>query len=154
MPKCRYAHCKHVGEPVDKEKGVHVGSAYYHEDCYKEKELLREIERYYIDNFERDPIMQALRKVINTIVFTQGKSPEFLMYALRYTKSNNIPLKHPAGIYYLMKDEKIIESWVAHTNRKKVNFDFPQVEDLKPEAGYVNNSGKRGWGNRILSRGV
>lgn len=150
MPKCRYSHCKHEGIPVDKESGVHVGSAYYHQDCFKEKELLREIERYYIQNFEKDPIMQALRSVINKIVFTQGKSPEFLMYALRYTKANNIPLKHPAGIFYLMKDEKIVDSWNKYLNKKKPVPKFAEVEDLKPVEGYGAQTSS-GFG-RILRR--
>lgn len=155
MPKCRYAHCKHIGEPVDKEKCVHIGNAYYHEDCYKEKETLGIIEKYYIDNFERNPIIQALRKVINTIIFKHGNSPDFLLYALRYAKENHIPLKHSAGIYYLVKDEKIKEAWQSFNNKKKrIEYNFSDVDDLKPVEGYVNNSRKLGWEKRILSRGV
>ena len=147
MPKCRYSHCKHEGVPVNKEDGVCVGKSYYHIDCYQEKELLREIERYYIENFDSNPIMGALRKVINTIVFSQGKTPEFLMFALRYAKSNRIPLTHEAGIYYVVRDKEIINSW--NKKRPTPQFEFNDVSDLETVDGYSTTQTKSGF-NRIL----
>ena len=144
--KCRSTHCKHPDEPLRREDAYKVGSAYYHKDCFMEKELLRKIEKYFIDNFDKQPIMQALRKVINTIVYTQGNSPELLMYALRYAKENNIALRHPAGIYYVMKNTKMLESWHKYLNKKKVDFDFGEVEDLKSVVGYNNSRQTNGFG--------
>lgn len=147
--KCHSPHCKHPDEPLKREEAHRAGKYYYHEDCYREKELLRDIERFYIDNFDSQPIMQQLRRVINTIVYTQGNPPNLMMYALRYAKENGIALRHPAGIYYVMKNTKMLESWHKLMKKKKVEFEFAEVEDLKPVVGYNNPKQTSGFG-RIL----
>lgn len=138
--KCRYAHCKHESAMIKRDEAVKSGNAFYHQDCYEEKQALHEIERYYIDNFELQPIVAQLRKTINNIIFTKHCDPEFLLFAMRYAKINHVPVKHPAGLYYLIKDDKIVEEWDHYQARKALKeisrSEFAVNEDLTPVSGY------------------
>ena len=40
---CKYSHCLHNNREIEKEKAVRVGNAYYHSDCLKTKEDIKEI---------------------------------------------------------------------------------------------------------------
>ena len=40
---CKYSHCLHSNREIEKEKAVRVGNAYYHSDCFKTKEDIKEI---------------------------------------------------------------------------------------------------------------
>ena len=150
MPKCRYKHCKHEGTPVD-ETGVRVGNAYYHKDCFEEKENINRIIDFYVNNFDPEPIFTSLRKTINNIVYGKKKDPLFVLFALRYAKSNNIKINHPGGIYYVLKNENMLEAWKKHTTPVVRQEDFKPVEDngLEKVEGY-NNFGKRNGFSRIL----
>lgn len=135
--KCRYAHCKHESELIKRDEAVKAGALFYHNDCYEEKQMLHEIERYYIDNFEFQPIIAQLRKTINNIVFTRKCEPAFLLYAMKYAKANHIPVKHPAGLYYLIKDDDIKSQWDGCNTKKNVKkHEFIVNDNLTPIAGY------------------
>ena len=81
--KCRWSHCKHGGE-VDKSEAVQVGSAYYHKDCYTEKKSIEDISAVYTERVDPNPIIPAIRKVINDLVFNKGYDAEYLLYAVKY----------------------------------------------------------------------
>ena len=135
--KCRYAHCKHESAMIKRDEAVKAGTLFYHNDCYEEKQMLHEIERYYIDNFEFQPIIAQLRKTINTIIFTKKCEPAFLLYAMKYAKANHLPVKHPAGLYYLVKDDGIKAQWESGIAKKKAKkHEFIVEDELIPVAGY------------------
>jgi len=138
--KCRYAHCKHDGEKIRRDEAIKVGAAYYHPDCYAEKEKLHEIEKYYIEHFDMSPIMSMLRKTINNIIFTKKMDPDYVIYAMKYAKTNHIPVRNPAGLYYITKDWKIETEWEKHLEKKNqakvAKMEFKVEDDLKPVEGY------------------
>ena len=150
MPKCRYSHCKHEGTPVD-ETGVRIGSVYYHKDCYEEKEAVVAIIDFYVNNFDPDPIFTVLRKTINNIVYGKKTDPAFVLFALRYAKSNNIGIYNPAGIYYVLKNRNMLDAWKKHTAPVIKQEDFKTIEDngLVKIDGY-SSFGKRGGFTKIL----
>lgn len=135
--KCHYTHCKHEDINIPKEEAVKDGGNYYHADCLEERMTLREIENFYIQNFEEDPVMSLLRKTINRIVFDQGMDPKYVLFSLGYAKKNNIPLRHPAGIYYIVNDHEIINEWKRITAQQAIaGFKFEATTELQPVAGY------------------
>lgn len=151
--KCRYSHCKHGDEPLRREDAIKDGRSYYHKDCLDEKSNLHNIEQYYIDNFDSQPIMSFLRKTINSIVFNKNTDTGFLLYCLQYAKRNHIPLRSPAGMYYLIKDQKIIGEWKEQERKrnaevlKKAEFN---IEDGYSQIdGYINMGKTAGFG-RVL----
>ena len=150
--KCFYPHCKHGGEQMKREDAVKYNNHYYHPDCFKEREELHEIEQYYIENFESEPIMSLLRKMINDIVFKRKYSTEYVLFALKYAKANNIPLKHPQGMVYIMKNSRVKSAWDYNQKQKdlrtvaKTEF---KVEDNLTKVGGYGSSKSKGFG-RIL----
>ena len=93
--KCRYAHCKHPGEEMNKEDAIKAGNAYYHKDCYEEKIQINEIVSFYTSNLRQESYHGATPQDNQQLIFDRKYTTDFLMYALRYTrKLNNIPLKH------------------------------------------------------------
>ena len=150
--KCRYSHCKHDGKPIRREDAAKSGSSYYHKDCLIEKNLICDIMDYYVENFDKTPIMSLLRKTINTIVYNKNYDAEYLMFCLRYAKLNNIPINHPAGLHYLVKNYKIINAWESHLRDKAAKevakTEFVVSDDLTRKEGYGTLT-KSGFG-RIL----
>lgn len=130
--KCRYSHCLHETKDIAEGEEVLVGKGtYYHKDCYELKESIKAIIDYYVENFDKDPIYAQLTKTINNIVFHKNKTPAFVLYALHYAKWAHIPLRHPAGIYYLIKDDKIITAWKSTVAKKKAAEEVKRLNETE-----------------------
>ena len=114
--KCRYNHCRHASTEVDKDEAVKVGNKYYHPDCFREKELLNKIVETYMQYVDPNPVMVQLRNIINKIVFGDGVEPEFIIFAIQKSK-----IKHPPGLYYIVKDESLIKEWNAMKAKKEMS---------------------------------
>lgn len=114
--KCRWSHCKHGGE-VSKEEAVHVGNMYYHKDCFQEKSNIDQIIELYKARVDPDPIIPALRKVINDLIFKKGFDSGYVLYALQYCMDNGWNLRYPAGMYYVVKNDSAKAAW---DNKKRI----------------------------------
>lgn len=151
--KCRYSHCKHADEPLRREDAIKIGSVYYHRDCFEEKTNIHNIEKYYIDNFDSQPIIAFLRKTINSIVFTKNIETSFLLFCLQYAKKNHISLRSPAGMFYLVKNAEIIKAWEEQKRRGSANklkqTDFNIEEEYSQVDGYSNVGKTAGFGRVI-----
>ena len=148
--KCRWTHCKHGGE-VDKDDAVKVGSAYYHKDCYAEKEAIQNIINLYHEKVDPRPIESYLRGTVNSLIYKDKYSAEFLLYAFRYCLNSGWTFNHPAGLRHAVKNVNAKKAWDKEQEKKVqaalkekqktvlVNNEF--VLDL-PTGGssYVNNS--------------
>jgi len=119
--RCRYGKCLHPNNreiPVD--EAVKVGTTYYHPDCYQVKEGIKAVVDYYADNIEKNPIYGQLNGIVNKIVFNQGVSTDFLLFALKYSvEHDGIKIKHPPGLYYLVKDDEIQAAWMKQQQAKQ-----------------------------------
>lgn len=140
MVKCRYSHCKHESKDVLKDEAVSDGKSYYHKDCYIEKETLKECIDVYVKNFESDPIFTQLRSVINDIVYNKGNEADFLLFALKYSASHKIPLRHIPGLYYIIKDNNIIKAW--EKEKSLAARDKVVVSNTNTEYNYVQRKTK------------
>lgn len=123
--KCRYNCCKFNGE-VEKSKAVKEGSAYYHEECLKEKNLKKEIEEYYINNMP-PTVMQILRKAIKQLINEKGFDAEFVLFTCRWIVRNRKPIKSPFGIIYYCTNDKVYGEW----NRKKVTKNYNKIKNME-----------------------
>ena len=147
---CRYLHCKHKDQMImPGDPYVLEGKMYYHKDCFEQNRCIKRIEQYYIDNFDKYPIMQVLRKVINTLVIDRGEDPEYILFALKYAKQNNLKLKHPPGIYYLLKNTQVEEAWSRYKENKAKELlkdvEFKAESRLDPVEGYNKSYKPRGF---------
>ena len=109
--KCRYSHCKHEERELPRAEAVCCGNAYYHSDCYSEVNNIKECIDIYVNHFEAEPIFEHLKRVINKIIYEKGYDSDYLLYAMKYAASHRIPIRHPPGLYYLMKNDEIKSLW-------------------------------------------
>lgn len=108
---CKYSNCLHENKEVKKEEAVKSGKSYYHGDCFKTKEDIKNIVDLFKNHINPNPVYSQLQSVIKNIVFTKGLGSDFLLFGLRYYIENKIPLNYPQGLYYVIQNKKVIESY-------------------------------------------
>ena len=120
--KCRYKYCKNNNQ-VDKSEAIKVGNAYYCKECYKEKTLKQQIEKYYLDNFPQTTI-QILRKVINELLYKNNYEAEYILFILEKIYNNKLKLNNPFGIKSYCNEGRNIDEW----NKIKINKKFNKMK--------------------------
>lgn len=133
--KCGWTHCKHGGE-VDKENAVKKGARYFHPDCLREKDSINEIIKVYHERVDDHPIENFLRKTVNDLVFKDGNSAEFLLFALKYCLDHGWTLRSPNGLHYVAKDGISKKEW--EKKKKEENNTVTQVT-IEGETNYNVN---------------
>jgi hypothetical protein len=103
--KCKYTYCHHGGE-VNKDEAIKIGNLYFHKDCYHEKQTKQEIEDYYLKNMP-SCTLQILRKVIKQLIHEKSNSADYVLFTLKYIKSNNKPINNPFGLINYCNDYKL-----------------------------------------------
>lgn len=126
--KCGWTHCKHGGE-VDKENAVKKGARYFHPDCLREKDSINEIIKVYHERVDDHPIENFLRKTVNDLVFKDGNSAEFLLFALKYCLDHGWTLRSPNGLRYVAKDGISKKEWEKLLNHN-VNNEYREKKRL------------------------
>ena len=115
--KCRWKHCKYGGE-VDKDKAVKVGIAYFHPECYAERQAIQKIIDVWHERVDAYPMESMLRKMVNDLVLKQNVDAEFLLFALNYCIDHGWKLHYPAGLKAVSKDDKAHKAWDKIQNKK------------------------------------
>ena len=150
--KCRWSHCKHDSKELKREDAVLSGkNAYYHADCFKEKETIQKILTTYQERVDAFPVWAQLRSIVNKIVFKQECDPEYLLFAMNYVLDNGGKLNTPMGLYYIIKDYKAKEAWERKRKQKQQQIDFVVEEDIKPTGEFNYSTRVSGFG-KILGR--
>lgn len=129
--KCRYAHCDRFHESVELpiEEAVKSGkSSYYHADCYKESQAIKNITDLFQKYINKNVVFPVLKRTINNIVYERGIDAEFLEFGLKYYIQNKIPLNYPGGLYYVIQNKDVEKEWVR-LNIKKSKPDFSVSDD-------------------------
>jgi len=115
MVKCKYSKCLHDRRELNKDDAVKDGNAYYHEDCLRTKEDIKQIIALFQQKVNANPVYSQLQSVINNIVFTKGLGSELLLFGLKYYIENKIPLNYPQGLYYVVQNKEMINAY--HKNK-------------------------------------
>ena len=108
---CKYSHCLHSNREIEKEKAVRVGNAYYHSDCLKTKEDIKEIVNLFKTHINPNPVYAQLQSVINNIIFVKKVQSDFLLFGLRYYIEHKIPLNYPQGLYYVIQNKDVANAY-------------------------------------------
>lgn len=115
--KCRWSHCKHGGE-VNKEDAVHVGNAYYHKDCYAEKEAIQKIIDLYHEKVDPKPLESYLRSTVNSLIYKDKYSAEYILYAFKFCLNSGWKFNHPAGLRHAVKNTDAKKTWDKEQERR------------------------------------
>lgn len=114
--KCKYANCLHETKELNKEEAIKSGNSYYHPDCFRTKEDIKQVIDLFKKHINPNPVYAQLHSVIKNIVFTKNVSSELLLFGLKYYIDHKIPLNYPQGLYYVIQRKEVIDAY----NKAKV----------------------------------
>lgn len=127
--KCKYSKCLHDTRELDKDDAVKVGSTYYHEDCLRTKEDIKQIIALFQQKVNANPVYSQLQSVINNIVFTKGLGSGLLLFGLKYYIDNKIPLNYPQGLYYVVQNKEMINAFHKNTVKNMGKIDIKNEDN-------------------------
>ena len=84
---------------------------YMRKDSADESVTLQSIRDLYRSRISSTVVFSQLNAVINDIVFKKNINAHFLLFALRYAVDNNIPIRSPYGLHYIVDNYRIKEAW-------------------------------------------
>ena len=126
MVTCRYKYCKHDSKKLEKEDAVKDGNAYYHQDCYEEKQNKNELFKMMNSYMTTTSPAARVWKAINTLIHEKDIDSGLLKFALSEYIKTKKPLRYPEGIYYVITDEVVKED-----NRMKCpRYEFGVVGEV------------------------
>lgn len=148
--KCRYSHCNHKFKELPIDEAVVVGKgSYYHKDCYKQIDEIKQI----IDIFKTyiDPmvVVSQLRMVINTIIFNKFVDSEYLLFATRYAVENKVNLKHAMGLHYIIGYKNIQEAYKKEKAKKTIETNKVEIIETEDLPFYFNPTKQKGFNDII-----
>lgn len=141
--KCRYSKCLHESQEMNKKDAIQEGNSYYHPDCFRTKEEIKEIIDLFAKYINPNPVYAQLHKVINTIVFDKGLGSEFLLFGLRYYITHKIPLNYPGGLYYVVQNKEVLRAYNKEKIKKEISANKDRIEsqeyseDNSRDFGYI-----------------
>jgi hypothetical protein len=140
--KCRATHCLHDSNILPIEEAVKSGTAYYHPDCLKAKELSNKVFALFVEQVNANVIHKVLWSVINTIVYERNIDPEYLLYGLKYYIYKKIPLNYPQGLYYVIQNREVQAGWnKIKAKDKSASF---EIKEEKPHSFSYTPQKKKG----------
>ena len=136
--KCRWTHCSHESKDIPRGEAVKIGSSYYHADCVHEKQTIDEILKLWSERIDPNPVWNQLRSVVNTLIYKQHMSVDFIKFAVLYDTEHGHHVRYAPGLYYLVKDVAIQKVWersrLTEADRHPVVETKPtedEIEDFK-----------------------
>lgn len=108
---CRYKNCLHENKEINREEAVRSGNMYYHADCFKTKEEIKQIIDLFITHINPNAVYPQLQGVIKNIVFTKNLGSELLLFGLKYYIDHKIPLNYPQGLHYVVQNKDVLGAY-------------------------------------------
>lgn len=137
--KCGNKYCKN-GNIVDRDIAVKIGAKYYCPECAKEVDGKKKIREKYIEYIDKVPNMSQLNLAIKKVVNDYGCDIDLVLYAIKYVKTNKIPMNNPFGLTWVIKDDKMIKKYKKEIVTKKANL---LIIEMDKEQTYKKASFKR-----------
>ena len=130
--KCRYQFCQHKNRELDKSKAITKGSGYFHEDCARTQDQIKEIVDLFVKHINPNPVFTQLQSVIKNIVFSRGLGSDYLLFGLKYYIEHNIPLNYPQGLYYVVQNKNVAAAYKqAQIKKEKQEYKIEIKEEGK-----------------------
>ena len=138
---CKYSHCLHDNREIEKRKAIRVGNSYYHSDCFKTKEDIKEIVNLFKAHINANPVYAQLQSVINNIIFVKKVQSDFLLFGLRYYIEHKIPLNYPQGLYYVIQNKDVANAY-NKTKTKEIKKSVEITEQAETQFKFVPTKNK------------
>lgn len=117
--KCRYQFCQHNDRELDKSEAVVRNGGYFHEDCARTQDQIKEIVDLFVKHINPNPVFTQLQSVIKNIVFKRGVGSDYLLFGLKYYIEHNIPLNYPQGLYYVIQNKNVATAYKQAQMKKE-----------------------------------
>lgn len=139
--KCSYSHCPH-NHVISSDDYVTQNGKYYHRECRKELDTINEIKKVWYEQVDNDSkVFPHLTRTLNDIIYNKNISAEFVLFAL---KDKAKYIKHPGGLYYLIKDDRLKRKWEQLVSMKIVSSEeFKRIEIKGAEEPEFTSNGRR-----------
>ena len=108
---------------------------YMRKDCTDESKILQSIRDLYRSKISATVVFSQLNAVINDIVFKKNINAQFLLFALRYAVDNNIPIRSPYGLHYIVDNYRIKEAWkdkISYEAASRIRREIENTSDIQP----------------------
>jgi hypothetical protein len=125
---CGYTQCLHGGE-VNSDEAIKHGNRFYHKDCLKQVENKQKIRQLYLEKVNPTEVVKNLNRVINNLIDIKKIDGEFLYYAINYCVNNNISINTPYGLYYIINNKNIKNSYVDLNKQQKLYGNYVLLTD-------------------------
>lgn len=106
-----YNHCFENNSMIPAGEEVKGGNRYYHKKCLETKQNIEKTRDYYYENVSKSVVMSQLVKVLNQIVFDKDIDSEYLLFALQYAVENNLSIKSPYSLHYIIDYARVKSAW-------------------------------------------
>ena len=140
--KCNYTYCFCDYElNIDVQHAIH-NNKHYHTECFKQKQDKEEIRKLYLEKINPKEVISSLNGVIQNIIHKKNISSDFLLFALKYCITNNIKIKYPAGLHYIVSDIKMKERYNAYVldiKCKKIKEDIQNANNRNDKSAIDND---------------
>jgi len=151
LVKCKYSKCNHSKKEMPIEEAVQINkNTYYHKDCYKQSQEIKEIIDLFINYIDPLVVVSQLRGVINNIIFNKFIDSEYILFAVKYAINHKINLKHAMGLHYIIGYKNIQEAYLKEKTKKQPEtnkkIEIIETEDLP---FYFNPSKQKGFNDII-----
>lgn len=115
--RCGWKYCKHEPTDISVGSAVRIGTRWYHEDCAHKRTGMIALRDYYYENVDKAVVMKQLVNAIKTLIVDKDVDPDFALFALKFALKNDIKVKSPYSMYYLVSNFKIKEAWSRYIRR-------------------------------------
>ncbi len=108
---------------------------YMRKDSADESVTLQSIRDLYRSKVSSTVVFSQLNAVINDIVFKKNINAHFLFFALRYAVDNNIPIRSPYGLHYIVDNYRIKEAWkdkISSEAASRIRREIENTSDIPP----------------------
>lgn len=139
--RCDYKNCF----CSDSDELIMVGNGFYHTDCNKTRKDINDIVALYREKIDEKAVISQLYSIVNNIIFNKNVQCGFLKYALQFYIKNNIPINHPLGLHYIIKNKKVINEWEIIQKKKfneEIKNDFNDLENKVHNFNYKKQKKK------------
>lgn len=117
---CRFKNCIYDDKKLDKSEAIKIGNSYYHKECNEIKEDIKLIVDLFTKHINSNVVYSVLMRVINEIVFTRKIDSKFLLFGLKYYIQNKIPLNYPQGLYYVIQNKDVENTYNKHLAKQQI----------------------------------
>lgn len=128
--RCNFPSCQHKTRYLDPKEALRDSNGnYYHKDCYKSQEDIKQIIALFKKSINKNVVVSQLQDVINTIAFKKGLGTDVILFGLRYYIKNEIPLHYPKGLYYVIQNKDMMQAYHEAKDRNAIKGHKIEIKD-------------------------